>query len=505
MDKIVSAESNRKLEALASFPHIDAAMVTAVGQILERLDDWELLRINPLQFANQYGFQASELADLFIHGAKVGLFDFVWQMLCAQCGAVVRRHYSINDIESDLFHCALCHVDVPVNLDDQVEVAFTINPSVKRLNIDPFKDAQSYLRFFFSPNFQCSEALARYIGDVRRGTALIKPDEVHPLSFVAEPGALYRLMSIEHHVACFLQTTARRSTGPQVLDIDLLPTGFAPARADIAAGSIVLNVRNLLKTDAGVVLCLTDFPRLRHILQHHPSTMAPFFTGKMLLNNQSFRDLFRVQHLVPGLKLPLRSLTVLFTDLKGSTELYDRTGDAFAYGLVQEHYRLLSEAVREHAGAVVKTMGDAIMATFCHPHSAVLAAISMIQRLKAMSERWQTGGYQLGLKIGLHAGPALAVSAEDRLDYFGQTVNIAARVQNLAQAGEIWLTEPVLHATGVQETLVATGYREEKHLVALKGVGQPTTVYQCLALPKEGQNFACHVPAARPVAASNRA
>src|SRR5262249_10073646 len=268
MAEIIPAEFNRKLEALASFPHIDAAMVTAVGQILERLDDLELLRINPLQFASQYGFQASRLIDLCICGAKVGLFDFVWQMLCAQCGAVVRRHYSINDIESVLFHCALCHVDVPVNLDDQVEVAFTINPSVKRLNIDPFKDAQSYLRFFFSPNFQCSEALARYIGDVRRGTALIKPDEVHPLSFVADPGAWSRLMSIEHPVACFLQTTDGRRTGPQALAIDMLPTGFAPARGAMAAGRIDLNVRNLLKTDAGVVLCLTDFPRLRHILQH---------------------------------------------------------------------------------------------------------------------------------------------------------------------------------------------------------------------------------------------
>jgi class 3 adenylate cyclase len=344
--------------------------------------------------------------------------------------------------------------------------------------------------------------LTQYIGEARRGTALIKPDEAHPFAFVAEPGALYRLMSIENHVACFLQTTDRRSTGAQALDIDILPTGFSPTRVDIAAGSILLNVRNRLKTDTGVILALTDFPRLRHIMQHHPSKMVPFFTGKMLLNNQSFRDLFRVQHLVPGLKLPIRSLTVLFTDLKGSTELYDRTGDAFAYGLVQEHYRLLSDSVREYAGAVVKTMGDAIMATFSDPHSAVRSAVSMIQRLEAMRARWQTGDDQLGLKIGLHAGPALAVNADDRLDYFGQTVNIAARVQNLAQAGEIWCTEPVFHATGVQETLVASGYREEKHLVALKGVGQPTTVYQCLALSKEGRNFAREVPTVPPVAAS---
>jgi hypothetical protein len=129
MAEINSIESNRKLDALASFPHIDADMVAAVGQILEGLDDWELLRINPLQFASQYDFQASKIIDLFIHGAKVGLFDFVWQMLCSQCGAIVRRHDSINEVESGLFHCALCHVNVEVNLDDQIEVVVYPNPA----------------------------------------------------------------------------------------------------------------------------------------------------------------------------------------------------------------------------------------------------------------------------------------------------------------------------------------------------------------------------------------
>jgi class 3 adenylate cyclase len=78
----------------------------------------------------------------------------------------------------------------------------------------------------------------------------------------------------------------------------------------------------------------------------------------------------------------------------------------------------------------------------------------------------------------LHEGSALAVNAEDRLDYFGQTVNVAARVQALAQAGEIYVTQEVLQADGVRREFVHHGYLEDGRLVPLKGIGQPAKVYQ---------------------------
>lgn len=474
----------QKLHALASFPHVYADTVNQFGKVLKGLNDWELLRINPLQFASAHGFAVSEMIDLFIHGAKVGLFDFSWNMLCPACGGLVRSHYSVNEVEAEMFHCAICDVDVPSNLDAQVEVAFTINPSVKKIDIEPFKDLESYRRYFFSPNFQRSEALTDYVDEALRASAFIGPDEAQQISFIAEPGQLYRLLSIENNIACFLQATGSESTATQMINIDLLPTGFSPEQVSINAGHVTLNVRNLRKSHVGFILVLTDFERMYTIVEEHPPTMLPFFTGKMLLNNQSFRDLFRAQHLVPGLKLPLRSLTVLFTDLKGSTALYDKTGDAFAYSLVQEHYRRLAGSVREHSGAVIKTMGDAIMATFSDPYSAARAAIDMMVRIQSMNAGRETTEHELGLKIGLHEGAALAIDADDRLDYFGQTVNIAARVQGLAQAGEIWLTEPVFQADGVQHAFMDNGYHEAQHLVSLKGVGQPALVYQYRASQK---------------------
>src|SRR5215216_2648548 len=468
----------QKLETLASFPDVKRETVGAVGKVLEGLSGWELFRINPLRFAEEHKLDASEIINLFIHGAKVGLFDFAWNMLCPSCGSVADSSVSLNEVEANLFHCPLCHIDVPTNLDDHIEVAFTINPSIVRLDIAPFKDMESYWRYFRSANHQRSSALEDYINDVSRASVLIAPDQTQSMALAAEQGKLYRVISVDNHAAAFIRVSHRQSATAQKLDLSVLPNSLTPKEVTIDAGDIKIDVHNLCKTYTGVILVLTDLPRLHRILQEHPSTFRPFLTGKMLLNNQSFRELFRIQTLNPDLKLRLRSLTLLFTDLKGSTALYDRTGDVFAYNLVQQHYRLLTESVRENSGAVIKTMGDAIMATFSSPLDGVKAALEMMDKMGPFNSRLRQENRALGLKIGLHEGPALAVNAEDRLDYFGQTVNIAARVQALAQAHEICVTEQVFQADGVRRAFADGGYREENRLVSLRGVGQPALVHQ---------------------------
>jgi class 3 adenylate cyclase len=468
----------QKLGTLSSFPEVNGETVMEFGKVLQGLGPWELFRINPLRFANEHQFDPSEIVNLFVHAAKVGLFDFAWNLLCPSCGSIVDSYLSLNEVEDNLFHCSLCHCDVPINLDDHVEVAFTINPSVRRLDISPFKDIESYWRYFRSANHQRSPALNDYIGEVSRASLLLAPDETKSMSLTAEPGRLYRVISVDNHVAAFINVSDKRSAASQSLDLSVLPHALTPREMKIDPGTVTINVRNLGKTDTGVILVLTDLPRLHRILRENPSTFQSFLTGKMLLNNQSFRDLFRIQRLIPDLKLRLRSLTLLFTDLKGSTALYDQTGDAFAYNLVQEHYKILAESVRKNSGAVIKTMGDAIMATFSTSLDGVMAALDMMDKMKPLNTRLLRDNHTLGLKIGLHEGSALAVNAEDRLDYFGQAVNIAARVQALAEADEICVTEPVFEADGVRRVLADNGYQEESRLVLLKGVGQPAGVYQ---------------------------
>ncbi len=123
----------------------------------------------------------------------------------------------------------------------------------------------------------------------------------------------------------------------------------------------------------------------------------------------------------PGEEAGVGQVALLFTDLQGSTALYERVGDAQAYNMVREHFALLAAIVRDHDGAVVKTIGDAVMASFGDPADAVRGGARHAGRLSADTE--------FILKVGVHAGPSVVVTLNDRLDYFGLTVNMATRLQ----------------------------------------------------------------------------
>jgi len=163
---------------------------------------------------------------------------------------------------------------------------------------------------------------------------------------------------------------------------------------------------------------------------------------------------------------------LMFTDIKGSSDLYNRVGDAFAYGWVREHFAVLAGAVRRHDGAVVKTIGDAVMATFPTPDRALAAAFRMRESVKDIRDG------DLLIKIGIHEGPCLAVTLNDRLDYFGQTVNIAARVQGLANERAIFATKPVVQHPQVVKMLAADKLVPTEQLAALRGVADKMAVFQ---------------------------
>ncbi len=201
-----------------------------------------------------------------------------------------------------------------------------------------------------------------------------------------------------------------------------------------------------------------------------------YLTAKRLFCNQVFRDLYRAESLSLDQRLKIANLTMLFTDLKGSTELYERVGDLVAYDLVRAHFGVLGEIVRHHGGAVVKTIGDAVMATFPDSEQGLRAALSMRDGIARPNSA--SAHEDLVVKIGLHEGGCLAVVSNERLDYFGQTVNIAARVQALAEGKAIYATQPVLDRPGVAAILAEHGLRPLERRVTLKGIRDEVLVFE---------------------------
>jgi class 3 adenylate cyclase len=193
-------------------------------------------------------------------------------------------------------------------------------------------------------------------------------------------------------------------------------------------------------------------------------------TATEVISLQVFRDLFAEATLRPGDDAAVGQIALLFTDLRGSTALYERVGDAAAFNIVREHFAFLGSIVRDHDGAVVKTIGDAVMASFGDPADAVRAALDMQARIAGFNSA-NTADRALAIKLGVHVGSSVMVSLNDRLDYFGSTVNMAARLQGQSTGGDIVLSRAVADDPAVRPLLAAVPTRDES--VSLKGFDHP--------------------------------
>lgn len=466
----------QKQESLYSFPILKKDSIDRFIGSFKKLDDWKLYRMNPFAYAEENHFSNAEAIDLFIHGSKVGLFDLQFNMVCPMCGGLASSHESLNHVSAQNFYCATCNASIESTLDDQVEVNFAIHPSIKKLEINPIADVQTYFRYHFSSNFDKAPELQKYIADSLYGFKSLKSDESVEIELDPSLSSVYQFVCIEKNTNVFFRyNDLENPAHPQV---DLLPTGFSPREMNLPRNTTKIQIRNLSKETLAFTILHPDSARLGQIVKEHPTTIKPYFTAKMLLNNQSFRDLYRTQDLSSDLSLNIKSLTIMFTDLRGSTEMYDKAGDILAYQLVQEHFKILMESVRKYSGTVVKTMGDAIMATFSNPEDGFLTSLDMMSKIESLNERWRLKGYEIGLKVGIHEGSALAVVNDERLDYFGHSVNVASRVQGLAKAGEVWITDRIYSNINVSKLLKEKKLITEMSKATLKGVGEEAIVYK---------------------------
>jgi class 3 adenylate cyclase len=249
-------------------------------------------------------------------------------------------------------------------------------------------------------------------------------------------------------------------------------------KAHPPTGSIILRpgpLRLSLDNQSGVRTLPTVFvagDALHELL----GKRRPFLTAKRMLSNQTFRDVFKADNLNIDQRLKITSLTFLFTDLKGSTALYERVGDLAAFDLVRAHFHALLEIISAEKGAVVKTIGDAVMATFIKPEHAIVAGLRMRAAMDELNAK--RGIDDLVVKIGIHEGPCLAVMLNERQDYFGQTVNIAARVQGLATSQAIYATGPVIDAPAVASVLEKQAISPIQKQAALRGIADKLLVYE---------------------------
>lgn len=446
------------------------------GRHLLALAPYQAARINPFNFAHDAGVDSEVALDLFVHGAKLGLFDLEWGMICPMCGAITHSVSELDRVAADVVHCSLCQRDAEAALDETIEVTFAYTPPDSELDLHD--DFLAYLHYFTSPSYPYRREWQSYhqrhtVGDVK-----LQVDETAALELSLQPGDSYRLLCLDTHSGANVMVADgdMASSATAAAAVALTATGFSQSQITLRPGDVTLSVTNTTDQPVWCRVLRTVYEDVLAIVGKGPPQFSQRLTGKHLLNNQAFRDSFALNELAPDLRLKLRNLTLLFSDLKGSTALYDREGDLAAYRLVQDHFAALKQVVRDHSGAVIKTMGDAVMAAFSSSDKGTAAAIAMMTEMQHLAGSHRSNDF--GLKVGLHAGPALAINAGSNLDYFGQTVNIAARVQGLADAGEICLTSALNDDNSVPALLAEAGYSATAEWARLKGVSAEEQVFR---------------------------
>ncbi len=197
-----------------------------------------------------------------------------------------------------------------------------------------------------------------------------------------------------------------------------------------------------------------------------------------LINRPLFREMLGVQTLPPDQSLGVERLVIFFSDLKSSTAMYERLGDERAYQLVRKHFDVIFRAVEAEGGAAVKTIGDGVMGTFFDPQAALRGITAVLRGLDDINRQENLRGEdRLRLKVGIHTGACIVVTLNHRLDYFGTTVNIAARLSDLSAGEEIILSQRVLANDEIRQWAHSVGELQVME-TALRGVSQPIEAYR---------------------------
>ena len=451
----------------------DPAAVDAIEALVRDAPDRALCRVNVVDFAAKAGLEEDRAIAAFLHAARLGIFELSWNVLCPGCGGVLETGASLKNVDRDEYACAWCASGYTPNLDEVVEVTFTVSRRVRRIaahDPDELPFNEYFRQVFWGSGFAVPDDFEELIQEIVLD-AIELPPRGKALLSLQLPAAFVILIDPVTHCTQFFDVKGEPTRERQNLSFAFDKLSAHTGTLELRPGPVRLSLENL--TDGRVLpgLWVAD-DKLHELLGRR----RPFLTGKRLLTNQVFRDLYGTNTIDAEQRLKITSLTFLFTDLKGSTELYERVGDLVAFDLVRAHFQVLNEIVAAEIGGGRQDHRRCGHGDLCDPGPCGRRSLAHARGDGAPQRAHD--GEDLALKIGIHEGPCLAVVLNDRQDYFGQTVNIAARVQGLADSRTILATGPVIDHPQASILLRESGLAAVAQSRLLRGITEEVAVYE---------------------------
>jgi class 3 adenylate cyclase len=388
-----------------------------------------LRAMRPLALARSWHADPQDTVELFLAAQRLGILVMGWDLLCPRCRGAKSSVRHLHELPQGA-HCSSCNIDYSRDFTRNVELTFHPEPWLRPLP----KGELCLLGQGTTPH-------VRFQAEVAPHTR-----KSFPVSLAPGP---YRFRTIE----------AGGEADARIADDDMVP------QAEANSAEIVLHTPG----HKGEFVVTNDTERPLFFVIEDRDWAKDALTGELVIAMPAFRRLCPEQLLRPGDEVEIGRVAIVFTDLQGSTKMYDQLGDASAYRLVRDHFAYLSERVARHHGFIVKTVGDAVMAAFHDPADAVRAVLAMQDDVAGFNRGRSDSG--IVLKLGLHQGACIAVTAGDVLDYFGSTVNTASRLEHQCRGGEAIISAAVLADPEAHEALNGRNVTEDS--ATLRGLNEP--------------------------------
>jgi len=429
--------AERLADAIAETPYEHGLAKKLISHINEG-QEVDLWTMRPIALARRWGASSSDTIELFLQSVRTGLLESRWDILCPRCRISKAVTNNIGELPNGV-HCDACNIDFKSDFASNVELSFSPSPSIRPVEY----------------GFYCRSGPG--VTPHIKGQCSLQPGASRSLPLVLQHGD-YRVRTLE--------------AGNEV---KLTWDGGAFPEIRVCEDSVEID-----STEPAGVIRMVNVGKLRRtVVIEDQNWLRDVLTAAHVTTLQAFRDLFSDQVLRPGDEVSIRNITFAFTDLVGSSDLFTRLGDAEAYHLVREHFAELGEIVRRHQGNIVKTVGDGIHAAFLAPDDGLRASIEMQRAMHAFKRRFASAN--LSIRIGLHAGNSIAVTLNGRLDYYGEAVNLAARLEGQGEAGEIIMSKAFTSDPAVGGIL--SRYEVQERRLTLKGFAEAVTI--CKIKPQQ--------------------
>jgi class 3 adenylate cyclase len=372
-----------------------------LADFIERADDISVQQMRPYALADVWKLPRRAVLETFLRATRVGILDMYWDILCPMCRGVTDDVSDLKHLHGSS-HCNACQMDFDASFDENIEVVFRPNVAIRKVDLQA-------LYCTGNPHSQPDIVLNK----------LVVPAGEELSVGVALAAGRYHVSAMDLDG---VQILSASENGAKEVEIRARENGLSGT----SSAGLYPRLKLINETGRDQTFEIASADRV-----NQAATAADVTTL------QVFRDLFSSEVFRPGEEISIGATTLMFTDLRGSTKLYREIGDATAFSRVREHFEILERVISAEGGSVVKTIGDAVMATFRSPGAAIRAIWDVQKELTARGEPL------LLIKVGIHQGPCIAVNLNDRLDYFGSTVNITSRLPGFSSGGEVVFTRQV--------------------------------------------------------------